>query len=87
MGGWAQHARWLLWQAELVEGTDRTLVDLLAIRLIWDEALLVRHPAIAARWAATIAAHAAPVAPSAQDVALAIGRGTGRNRVRAVLWV
>jgi uncharacterized protein len=72
MGGWAQHARWLLWQAELVEGTDRTLVDLLAIRLIWDEALLVRHPAIAARWAATIAAHAAPVAPSAQDVALAI---------------
>ncbi len=72
MGGWAQHARWLLWQAELVEDTDQTLNDLLAIRLIWDEALLVRHPAIAARWAATIAAHAAPVVPNAQDVALAI---------------
>ena len=72
MGGWAQHARWLLWQAELVEGADQTLIDLLAIRLIWDEALLLRHPAIAARWAATIAAHAAPVVPGPQEVALAI---------------
>ena len=72
LGGWAQHARWLLWQAELEGGTDRTLIDLLAIRLIWDEALLVRTPAIAGQWAATVAAHAVPPAPSAQDVALAI---------------
>lgn len=72
LGGWAQHARWLLWQAELTEGTDRTLIDLLAIRLIWDEALLVRYPAIAESWAATIAAHAAPVVAGPQEVALAI---------------
>ena len=72
LGGWAQHARWLLWQAELVGGSDRTLMDLLAIRLIWDEALLVQTPAIAGKWAATVAAHAAPVAPSTEDVALAI---------------
>jgi uncharacterized protein YbcC (UPF0753/DUF2309 family) len=72
LGGWAQHARWLLWQAELVGDTDRTLMDLLAIRLIWDEALLVQTPAIAEQWAATVAAHAAPVAPTAEDVALAI---------------
>lgn len=72
LGGWAQHARWLLWQAELTGGTDRTLMDLLAIRLIWDEALLVQTPAIAEKWAATVAAHAGPVAPSAEDVALAI---------------
>jgi hypothetical protein len=72
LGGWAQHARWLLWQAELAGDTDRTLMDLLAIRLIWDEALLVQTPAIAQTWAATIAAHAAPVTPSEQDVALAI---------------
>jgi len=72
LGGWAQHARWLLWQAELQGGTDRTLMDLLAIRLIWDEALLVRTPAIAARWAEVVAAHAAPLAPSQEDVALAI---------------
>lgn len=72
LGGWAQHARWILWQAELTGGTDRTLMDLLAIRLIWDEALLVQTPAIAAKWAETVAAHAAPVTPSQEDVALAI---------------
>ncbi|MCZ8369750.1 MAG: DUF2309 domain-containing protein [Porphyrobacter sp.] len=72
LGGWAQHARWLLWQAELAGGTDRTLMDLLAIRLIWDEALLVQTPGIARKWAETVAAHAAPVAATAEDVALAI---------------
>ncbi len=72
LGGWMQHARWLLWQAELVGGTDRTLMDLLAIRLIWDEALLIQTPQIAERWAATVAAHAAPVVASEEDVALAI---------------
>ena len=72
LGGWAQHARWLLWHAELQGGTDRTLIDLLAIRLIWDEALLVRTPAIAEKWAAAVTAHAAPVMPSEEDVALAI---------------
>ena len=72
LGGWAQHARWILWQAELVGDTDRTLMDLLAIRLIWDEALLVQTPAIADNWAATVAAHAAPVTPSEEEVVLAI---------------
>jgi uncharacterized protein YbcC (UPF0753/DUF2309 family) len=72
LGGWAQHARWLLWQAELQGGTDRTLIDLLAIRLIWDEALLVQTPAIGEAWVATVAAHAEPVAATAEDVALAI---------------
>ncbi len=72
LGGWAQHARWLLWQAELVGDTDRTLMDLLAIRLIWDEALLLRTPQIADRWAATVAAHAVPITPNPEDVALAI---------------
>lgn len=72
LGGWAQHARWLLWQAELKGGTDRTPLDLLAIRLIWDEALLAHAPEVAERWAATVAAHAEPVAPTADEVALAI---------------
>ena len=72
LGGWAQHARWILWQAELVGDTDRTLMDLLAIRLIWDEALLVQTPAIADKWAATVAAHTAPVTPSEEEVVLAI---------------
>jgi hypothetical protein len=72
LGGWAQHARWLLWQAELIGGVDRTLTDLLAIRMIWDEALLLHTPKIAALWADVVAAHAEPITPSADDVALAI---------------
>ena len=72
LGGWSQHARWLLWQAELAGDTDRTMIDLLAIRLIWDEALLTLAPQVAERWAATIAAHAQPVEPGADEVALAI---------------
>jgi hypothetical protein len=72
LGGWAQHARWLLWQAELEGGSDRTLMDLIAIRLIWDEALLVQTPAIAERWANVVAAHAAPITPTEEHVALAI---------------
>ena len=72
LGGWSQHARWLLWQAELAGDTDRTMIDLLAIRLIWDEALLALAPQVAERWAATIAAHAEPVVPGADEVALAI---------------
>jgi hypothetical protein len=68
LGGWAQHARWLLWQAELAQQSDATLTDLLAIRLTWEAALLTRYPALQDAWATTIAAHAVPVAPSAEDV-------------------
>ncbi|WP_289298341.1 DUF2309 domain-containing protein [uncultured Reyranella sp.] len=69
LGGWAQYARYKRWQAELAGGSDATTTDLLAIRLVWEEALFARYaPAIAARWAETVAAHAAPVAPSADLV-------------------
>ena len=68
LGGWAQHARWLLWQAELAGGTDSTLADLLAIRLVWEEALLAHHPQIAQRWRNTLAAHAVPVAANQEQV-------------------
>ncbi|KIT16884.1 hypothetical protein jaqu_13820 [Jannaschia aquimarina] len=72
LGGWSQHARWLLWQAELAGGTDGTMRDLLAIRLIWEEALLARVPSIAEAWAETVAAHSRPIEPSKTEVALAI---------------
>ena len=89
LGGWAQHARWVLWQAELAGGTDRTLLDLLAIRLIWDEALLGHAPGVAALWAEAVAAHAAPVIATADEVALAIlqdaaDRGHQRRLVAAL---
>jgi uncharacterized protein YbcC (UPF0753/DUF2309 family) len=68
LGGWAQHARWLLWQAELKGGTDGTLIELLAIRLVWEEALLAHVPEIADRWREAVAAHEAPVAPTPAQV-------------------
>lgn len=64
LGGWPQHARWMLWQAELAGGTDTTLTDMLAIRLIWEEALLDHCPDAADTWQATVAAHAVPVQPT-----------------------
>ncbi|MDU8911180.1 DUF2309 domain-containing protein [Aestuariicoccus sp. MJ-SS9] len=72
LGGWSQHARWLLWQAELEGRTDATLAALLAIRLIWEEALLAHVPGVAEAWAKTAATHAAPVEASGHEVALAI---------------
>jgi len=38
--GWASYARYQLWQAELYGNEDETLTDLLAIRLVWEVALL-----------------------------------------------
>lgn len=69
LGGWAQHGRWLLWQAELQGETEPTLTDLLAIRLVWEEALF-RHAeaAIGDQWQAIVAAHAEPPVPTADQV-------------------
>jgi hypothetical protein len=72
LGGWAQHARWMLWQAELSGASDATLTDLLAIRLIWEEALLRHVPRIASDWAKVAATHAVPVKPSTDDVTDAV---------------
>ncbi|MEM6849826.1 MAG: putative inorganic carbon transporter subunit DabA, partial [Pseudomonadota bacterium] len=72
LGGWSQHARWLSWQAELYGQTDETLTDLLAIRLIWEEALLAQFPAVAEAWRSTVPGHAEPIAPTADQVLDAI---------------
>ncbi|MGI1663798.1 YbcC family protein [Palleronia sp. KMU-117] len=68
LGGWAQHARYLLWQAELAGTGDSTLRELLAIRLVWEEALYLQYAdRVGADWSAVVAAHAAPVAASEDD--------------------
>ncbi len=73
LGGWAQHARWLLWQAELEGKTEATLTDLLAIRLVWEEALLGHaEAAVGGDWQATVAAHAEPPVATADQVIDAI---------------
>jgi hypothetical protein len=74
LGGWAQHARWLLWQAELAGETDATLGDLLAIRLVWEEALFADTASIAEAWSGTVAAHGEPVTPSADQLVDAIAQ-------------
>ncbi|WP_409363948.1 YbcC family protein [Agrobacterium vitis] len=62
LGGWGQYARYKLWQAELAGGSDQTITDLLAIRLIWEEALFLRYgDQIGEAWAHVRVAHAAPV--------------------------
>lgn len=69
LGGWAQYARYKLWQAELRGESDNTITDLLTIHLLWEEALFERYRTqISSEWEAVRAAHAAPVAPTAYEV-------------------
>jgi uncharacterized protein YbcC (UPF0753/DUF2309 family) len=73
LGGWAQVGRYKLWQAELASGTDDTLEGLLAIRLVWEDALIALHgEAIRSTWEAVRAAHAEPVQPTAEQAIDAI---------------
>lgn len=68
LGGWAQLARYRLWKAALAGGTDKTVIDLLAIRLVWEAALLRQYEhEIGTQWRETVTAHAEPVAASAED--------------------
>lgn len=69
LGGWSQVARYHLWQAELAGGTDLTTTDMLTIRLIWEQALYEKYASeIEAKWAKTREAHAAPLAPSSDQL-------------------
>jgi uncharacterized protein len=69
LGGWAQYARYKLWQAELASSVDSTITDLLAIRLIWEEALFgLYSDKISKDWTAAGAAHAVPLSASADQV-------------------
>jgi uncharacterized protein YbcC (UPF0753/DUF2309 family) len=73
LGGWAQLGRYRLWQAELAGQQDGTLTDLLCIRLMWEDALFAQYRGqIAGAWEELVAAHAAPVAPDADQIIDAI---------------
>jgi uncharacterized protein YbcC (UPF0753/DUF2309 family) len=73
LGGWAHYARYVLWRAELSGGSDRTIIDLLAMRLIWEEALFLRYRAeVSPSWAAVRATHATPLDLTSDLVADAI---------------
>ena len=69
MGGWAQYARYQLWQAELGGGTDPVVTEMLAIRLLWEEALFIQYEEeIADRWERVRASHAAALDPGEELV-------------------
>ena len=69
LGGWAQLARYRQWQAQLGGADDTTLHDLLAIRLVWEEALFDRfEAAIGQQWAAVLERHAEPLCPSEAQI-------------------
>ncbi|MFS8137123.1 MAG: YbcC family protein [Thermomonas sp.] len=54
VAGWAGYARYQTWQCELQGSTDQSVIELLAIRLAWDVALLeslVADPAVGHAWA------------------------------------
>ncbi|PYB72542.1 DUF2309 domain-containing protein [Rhizobium wuzhouense] len=62
LGGWAQHARHLQWKAELEGRTDTTALELLAVRLVFEEAIYLRHqPLIDDRWRSIRRAHGEPL--------------------------
>ena len=69
LGGWAQYARHRHWQAEQRGEHEPIMRELLAIRLVWEEALLGAFgTAVAAGWAEARAAHATPAVPDADLV-------------------
>jgi uncharacterized protein YbcC (UPF0753/DUF2309 family) len=69
LGGWAQIARWRLWQAELKEGADSALTEMLAIRLLFEEALLKHYEnEIGDEWADTVKAHEEALAPTQDQI-------------------
>jgi len=69
LGGWAQLARQRHWQAAQAGQSDPLPATLLAIRLLWEEALFAGHEtAIAADWRRTREAHAAPVVPNEAEI-------------------
>jgi uncharacterized protein YbcC (UPF0753/DUF2309 family) len=73
LGGWAQLARRRGFEAERDGGADATLAELVAIRLVWEEALFAAHgTAIGPRWRDILAAHATPVDPGPDDAVDAI---------------
>ena len=69
LGGWAQAGRYRLWQAELAGSSDATLFDMLAIRLMWEEALFEQFETeIGAKWDEVCRAHAAPIVPDRDQI-------------------
>lgn len=68
INGWAQLGRQRLWTAELSNKEDSTLIELLAIRVVWEEALMINHGAeIRSAWQKALEAFAQATVPTDDD--------------------
>ena len=73
LGGWSQYARYKLWEAELAGSSDDTIIGLLAIRLVWEEALLAHYAEkVSHNWYSVRSRHSLPVHVDADTVVDAI---------------
>jgi uncharacterized protein YbcC (UPF0753/DUF2309 family) len=86
LGGWAQYARHLQWKAELDGGSDQTALELLAIRLVFEEALYERYQAaISAEWRSILNAHLGPLAADQQVQIDAVLQSAAERAAQRVL--
>lgn len=86
LGGWAQVARYRLWQAELARQTDTVTSDFLCIRLMWEDALYAQYQhKIADAWADVVTAHASPMVPDADQIVDAILQEAAERAVQREL--
>lgn len=69
LGGWAQYARHIQFKAEVEGPTDTTALELLAIRLVFEEALFARHKAVIEQeWQQVRRKHLEPVSADLDTV-------------------
>jgi uncharacterized protein YbcC (UPF0753/DUF2309 family) len=67
LGGWAQYARHIQFKAELSGRSDAAPVELLAIRLVFEEALFIRRrKEIEGQWRRVRKIHIEPLSPDAE---------------------
>lgn len=69
LGGWAQYARYQLWQSNMAGTTNHVTNDLMAIRLLWEHALYLQYAEqISTQWQSVVEQHACVVAPSLDHI-------------------
>ncbi|WP_171098049.1 YbcC family protein [Ruegeria sp. HKCCD7255] len=86
LGGWAQYGRYFLWQADLDGQQDSTVTELLAIRMVFDEALFdLYKDQISTSWDEVIEAHKAPVTPTKDLVIDAVLQDASERAQQRVL--
>ncbi len=86
LGGTAQFARQLQFTAEVGGGSDTTALELLAIRLVFEEALFLKHqPLIVTDWQRVRTGHTAPLAPDADMIIDAVLQAAAEQAAQRVL--